>query len=201
MAITNGYATLNELKASLGINDNVDDTRLELAIETASREIDQFCNRFFYNAGTATRLYAADTEWLTAIDDAITITKLETSGDADGVFDSEWAATDYQKEPLNGVGNGSTGWPTTKLRAVGGLLFPKLWRRATIRVTGTWGWAAVPTAIKTATLLQAARIFKRADAPFGAAGFSDIGIIRVTNAIDPDVRQAIEPYILTRAIG
>ena len=201
MAITNGYATLAELNSALGINDNVDDVRLELAVETASREIDQFCGRVFYNAGTATRLFAADTEWLTAIDDLITLTKLETSGDADGVFDQEWAATDYQLEPLNGVVGGTSGWPKTKIRAVGGILFPELWRRATIRITGTWGWAAVPTAIKTATLLQAARIFKRADAPFGAAGFSDIGIIRVTNAIDPDVRQAIEPFILTRAIG
>ena len=56
MAITNGYATLTEIKAALGINDNVDDTRLELAVETASREIDQFCNRTFYNAGTAARI-------------------------------------------------------------------------------------------------------------------------------------------------
>lgn len=200
MAITNGYCTLAELKLSLGIEDNIDDARLELAIETASREIDQFTGRNFYNNGTATRLFAAD-DWLTAsIDDLITLTTLETSGNADGVFDTTWSADDYQLEPLNGRANGLTGWPTTRIRAVSTLVFPKFQQRATIRIAGVWGWAAVPTAIKTATILQAARLFKRADAPFGAAGYGDVGIIRVTR-FDPDVTQAVAPYRLMRGIG
>ena len=41
MAITNGYATLAELKAYLGIADTVDDTMLENIIESASRSIDR----------------------------------------------------------------------------------------------------------------------------------------------------------------
>lgn len=200
MAITNGYCTLAELKQSLGIEDNLDDARLELAINTASREIDQFTGRNFYNNGTATRVFAAE-DWLTvSIDDLISLTTLETASNADGVFDTTWTATDYQLEPLNGRANGLTGWPYTRIRSVASLLFPKFQERATVRVTGVWGWSAVPVPIQTATILQAARLFKRADAPFGAAGYGDVGIIRVTR-FDPDVTQAIAPYRLMRGIG
>lgn len=194
MAITNGYATLVDIKSSLGINDSVDDTRLELAVETASRDIDIFTGRNFYNNGTATRIFAADDYLNTAIDDLITLTTLKTSSNADGTYDVTWTAADYQLEPLNGINSGLTGWPTTRIRAVGTILFPKFRDRATIQITGVWGWNAVPTAIKTATLLQAARLYKRADAPFGAAGYGDVGIIRVTGSIDPDVRQQIRAY-------
>jgi len=41
MAITNGYITLSLLKSSLSITDEIDDDFLELAIESASRQIDQ----------------------------------------------------------------------------------------------------------------------------------------------------------------
>lgn len=40
MTITNGYATLADVKAAFRIQDTVDDTLLELSIESASREID-----------------------------------------------------------------------------------------------------------------------------------------------------------------
>jgi hypothetical protein len=39
VAITDGYATLADVKAALRITDNVDDSLLEISIEAASREI------------------------------------------------------------------------------------------------------------------------------------------------------------------
>ena len=50
MAITNGYATLAQVKAALRIpaDDTVDDTLLEMAIESGSRAIDGYTNRSFY---------------------------------------------------------------------------------------------------------------------------------------------------------
>ena len=53
--VTNGYCTLAQLKSSLRITDNVDDELLELAIESASREIDQACERFFYELDSQAR--------------------------------------------------------------------------------------------------------------------------------------------------
>ena len=53
MALTNAYCTLSDLKTSLAIEDIQDDTALEAAIMTASRMVDDYCDRFFYKDGTA----------------------------------------------------------------------------------------------------------------------------------------------------
>lgn len=192
MPISNGYATLQEIKASARITDSVDDALLELAVESASRMVDTYTQRNFYNQGTAVRLFVPQDNYLTEIDDAISISKIETS-DGDQ-FDVEWAAKDYQLEPLNGVVDGITGHPATRIRAVDDYLFNVLAGEATVRVTGVWGWAAVPTAVKQATVIQASRIFKRNDSPLGIAGFGDMGAIRVGPQLDPDVRQLIENF-------
>ena len=69
MAITNGYATLTQVKAALRISDTVDDSLLEMAIESASRAIDGHAMRSFYSSGTGTRFYAADDSFVVQVDD------------------------------------------------------------------------------------------------------------------------------------
>ena len=197
MAIENGYASLAEVKAALRITDTVDDALLELAIESASREIEGYCERVFYDVGTATRVFMPEDSYITQIDDLQGLTTLETSSDGNS-FDTTWTASDYQLEPLNGVAGGLT-QPATRIRAIGDYLFP-IWsvlntnaNEATVRITGTWGWATVPTAIKQATVLYSMRQFKRYDSPLGVAGFGDIGAIRVSR-FDPDVEAMLSPY-------
>ena len=192
MAIVNGYCSLAEIKASARITDNVDDTLLELAVESASRMIDSYTQRYFYNAGTATRLFAPQDSYVAEIDDLITLTTLQTS-DGDN-FGTTWAAKDYQLEPLNGNVDGLTGHPTTRIRAVDDFIFNVLDGEATVRVVGVWGWSAVPTAVKQATVIQAARIFKRNDSPLGIAGFGEMGAVRVGVQLDPDVKHLIDVY-------
>lgn len=197
MAIENGYATLDEVKAALRITDNVDDALLELAIESASREIEGFCERVFYDVGTQTRVFQPDDAYVTQIDDLQSLSNLETSSDGTS-WDTTWTASDYQLEPLNGIAGGLS-QPSTRIRAVGDYLFP-IWsvlninqHEATVRVTGTWGFATIPTAIKQATVLYSMRQFKRYDSPLGVAGFGDIGAIRVSR-FDPDVEAMLMPY-------
>lgn len=201
MAITNGYATLAEVKAALRISDTIDDTLLETAIESASRLVDGYAGRNFYSAGTAVRYYAPATNIITEIDDLQTLTSLEVSGNLNGTFDQTWSATDYQLEPLNGKVDGLTGWPYTAIRAVGQFAFGTNIGEASVKVTGVWGWAAVPTAVKQATVIQASRIFKRLDSPLGVLSSPDLGYIRVGTRLDPDVQQLVEPYRLTRFIA
>ena len=201
MAITNGYATLAEVKAALRISDTIDDTLLETAIESASRLVDGYAGRNFYSAGTAVRYYAPATNIITEIDDLQTLTSLEVSGNLNGTFDQTWSATDYQLEPLNGKVDGLTGWPYTAIRAVGQFSFGTNIGEASVKVTGVWGWAAVPTAVKQATVIQASRIFKRLDSPLGVLSSPDLGYIRVGTRLDPDVQQLVEPYRLTRFIA
>lgn len=197
MAIVNGYATLSEVKAALRIDDTVDDELLEIAIETASRAIDGYCERSFYSAGTATRLFIPQDAFRVEIDDLQSLTTLRTSSDGDN-FSTTWQADDYQLEPLNGI-SGGIAFPTTRIIARGSYLFP-IWDpknpnhyEATVQVTGVWGWAAIPTAIKQACILSAARQFKRYDAPLGVLGMSDLGAIRV-GRIDPDVEALVAPF-------
>jgi hypothetical protein len=192
MPIVNGYASLADVKASARITDTVDDALLELAVESASRLIDSYTQRYFYNAGTATRIFAPLDNYVAEIDDLISLSVLETS-DGD-TFGTTWAAKDYQLEPLNGQVDGLTGHPATRIRAVDDFLFNLLDQEATVRVTGVWGWSAVPTAVKQATVIQAARIFKRNDSPTGIVGFGDMGAVRVGVQLDPDVKHLIDVY-------
>lgn len=194
MAITNGYASLNEVKSALRITDAVDDSILEMAIESASRLIDGYANRQFYSIGTAIRYFVAEDDFVVQVDDLAngTVT-VKSANNADGVYDTTWGTDDYQLEPLNGFLDGQT-WPYTQIRAIGDYLWPISGGEALIQITGNWGWPAVPIAIKQACIIQASRIYKRLDSPLGVAGFGDLGAIRVTRDIDPDVAQLVAPY-------
>ena len=194
MAMTNPYASLNQVKAALRITDSVDDTLLEMAIESASRAIDGHAGRYFYSSGTATRIYAADDASIVQIDDlGGTAITLQTDPDADNTWADTWAVTDYQLEPVNGIVDGLA-TPYTRIRATGDYNFPTLNGEALVKVTGVFGWSAVPTAITQACVIQSSRIFKRLDSPLGVAGFGDMGAIRVSRYLDPDVEQLVAPF-------
>jgi len=194
LAITNGYATLTEVKSALRISDSVDDTLLEMAVESASRLIDGYANRVFYSIGTATRYYVAQDDYSVEIDDiSSTSVTLQSANNADGIFNNTWTINDYQLEPLNGVSDGQS-WPYTSIRAIGQYLFPISGGEALIKLTGVYGWSSVPIAIKQACIIQASRIFKRLDSPLGVAGFGDLGAIRVSSQLDPDVAQLVSVY-------
>ena len=201
MAIVNGYASLSEVKAALRITDAVDDSLLNMAVESASRLVDGHAGRRFWNAGTATKYFVAQDDYVCEVDDISSSTiVLQTSSGADGIFDTTWDIDDYQLEPLNGELDGIA-WPYTSIRAIGDYLWPISGGEALVKVTGVFGWPSVPIAIKQATIIQASRIFKRLDSPLGVAGFGDLGAIRVTRDLDPDVAQLVMPYKRMRNVG
>lgn len=199
MAITNGYATLAQVKGALRITDNVDDALLEMAIESASRLIDGYTYRYFYNAGTATRNFAAEDSYLVNIDDLVSISELKSTDEIGSEY-TTWLATDYQLQPVNGKQDGLN-IPYTSILAVDDKLFNTLGSQALVRITGVWGWSAVPIAVTQATIIQSSRIYKRLDSPLGVAGFGDLGAIRVGRALDPDVEQLVMPYRIMRTFA
>jgi hypothetical protein len=201
LTIVNGYASLSEVKAALRITDAVDDSLLNMAVESASRLVDGHAGRRFWNAGTATKYFVAQDDYVCEVDDISSSTiVLQTSSGADGIFDTTWDIDDYQLEPLNGELDGIA-WPYTSIRAIGDYLWPISGGEALVKVTGVFGWPSVPIAIKQATIIQASRIFKRLDSPLGVAGFGDLGAIRVTRDLDPDVAQLVMPYKRMRNVG
>jgi hypothetical protein len=199
MPITNGYATLTQVKAALRITDSVDDTLLEMAIESASRLIDGYTYRYFYNAGTAVRNFAAEDSYLVNIDDLVSLSELKTTDEIGSEY-TTWNATDYQLQPVNGKQDGLN-IPYTSILAVDDKLFNTLGSQALVRITGVWGWSAVPIAVTQATVIQSSRIYKRLDSPLGVAGFGDLGAIRVGRSLDPDVEQLVMPYRIMRTFA
>lgn len=190
MAISQGYATLAQVKAALRITDSVDDSLLEMAIESASRAIDQYTARNFYNAGTAIRYYAPSDSLNVEIDDMISLVSLQTMSDDEQVYDTTWGSDDYQLEPLNGIVDGIS-QPYNHIRAIGDYTYLTLDGEATVKVTGVWGWSAVPIQVTQATVIQASRIFKRLDSPLGIIS-GELGSMRVGSRLDPDVAQLVD---------
>ncbi len=200
MAIANGYATLAQIKSALRIasGDATDDALLEMAVESASRLIDAYCGRNFINAGTVTRYYSTENPYVVQIDDARSISQVQTSTGLDGVYDTTWTIGtaggqgDAQPEPINDYLGGVV-WPYTRIRAIGDYSFPT-GPENSIKVTAVFGWPNIPVTVTQATILQSSRIFSRLQSPLGVAGFGDMGIMRVSRGLDPDVVQLVEGY-------
>lgn len=192
MAITNGYATLQQIKAAVRITDSVDDALLEMAVEAASRMIDAECDRNFYSSGTATRDYVPADPYVVFTDDIASIVSVKIDDAGEGTFPITLKTTDYQKEPVNQRVSGNY-FPTTQLRMIGDYLLPIWYGQATVRIEGVFGFTPTPIQVTQACVIQASRIFKRLDSPLGVAGFGDMGAMRVGKT-DPDVSMLIRPF-------
>jgi hypothetical protein len=193
VAITNGYTTLNDVKVALNLEDSIDNAAIELAIATASRMIDDYCGRFFYTDGTegapATRYYTPTDYYILPVDDFVSISEIATDDNFDRTYGSVWTADDSMFEPVN---NPSRGWPMSRILAVGSYVFP--WNLPqSVRVKGIFGWSAVPYEVKTAAKIQSSRLFLRNQSPFGIAGNTDMGTVRLAAKLDADVEALLRP--------
>jgi hypothetical protein len=200
LAVVNGYASLSDVKAAARITDSIDDSLLEMAIESSSRDIDAYTERVFFNTGATAvaRVYIPENIYLLETDDIISVTSIKSDTTGEGGFNETWTATDYQLEPLNGIAGGIA-TPFTRIRAIGSKLWPIYEPRdinagqASVQITARFGFAAIPAAIKQATILASLRAYKRYESPTGVLGFSDIGVVRI-GRLDPDVERLVQPY-------
>lgn len=155
-------------------------------ITAASRNVDDFCGRQFGNTGTLqARTYdpvydRALGKQVYEIDDVQNITGMTVATGA-----TVQAAAGFTLWPRNAVANGK---PYTQLRTSA--------FSGTITATAIWGWTAVPAAAPTGLLLQAARLAKRRDSPFGVAGSpTDGSELRLLAQLDPDFRTTLKPFM------
>jgi len=186
------YASVSSLKARVGITDAVDDTVLGAVLEAVSRGIDNYCGRIFYLTAAATvRTYTPLHSDTVLIDDCVALTAVVTDADGDRTYEDTWTATDYDLLPENASTDGK---PYTEIAVTpdGDYSFPVGIRKG-LKLTGTWGWPAVPDPVNEACLIQAARVFKRKDTPFGISGSPEMGQMRI-GRLDPDVLWLLEPY-------
>ena len=198
MALGDPYITSPELAEAFRIGDSDEDIQLDLAASAASSWVTSWCGRGFNKAAEASaRTFHASNSGLVWVDDIATASGLIVATDDtdDGAYETTWASTDYQLEPLNGMVDGMSGWPYTRIRAVESTTYPYTTSRPAVQVTAVWGWPAVPDAVKQATMILAARIYKRRDSAEGVlGGFGDFGPVRVGTRLDPDVEMLLSPY-------
>lgn len=199
------YCSLVELKAQLRIADTVDDTALATYITSASRAIDAECYRTFGLTGSAVaRLFDYDglhIEGRCAVKLADLQTTVGLAVTADYGYDYTYSTTlvlntDFDLWPWNAAADGVP-WTHLVLRPYITTPSPTCAPQARLfSVTGNWGWTAVPTLVKSACLIQAARFFVRRDAPFGIAGSPDSGSeMRLLASLDPDVALMLAPLV------
>ena len=194
------YLDAMQLAAWLNIEDGTDDERLDAACQAAQTGINLWLGRNF-NSDTAdtARYYHPLTPTVCPIDDCHTITSIATDNAEDGTYSTAWAAGDWQGTPIGGISkSGETGWPYTKIVAIESREFVRT-IRPYVKVTGKWGWTAIPADIKLAARLYAAELFKLHESPFGTA-WSAEGADAVIRANRP-LRDLLTPYKTARSGG
>lgn len=165
-------------------SDTVDDNQLSLVLEAASRAVDRFCNRQFGNVSPAQqRFYQPSIDWerrtwVVDIDDLQNVTGLVV------LLDGVDVTSKVVLTPRNALQDGE---PYISMDLPGS--------GSEVAVTALWGWLAVPVPVKLATLMQAARFFKRRVSPFGIAGSPETGSeLRLLAKVDPDVSVTLTDF-------
>jgi hypothetical protein len=129
------------------------------------------------------------------VDDIHVVTAVKIDEDLDRTFGTTLRPIDFQLEPVNNRAAGQDGWPYVRIRPQEEGYWPlAMERRATVRVEGTFGWDAVPDAVREATILQSSRLYTRLSSPVGVVSFGDMGAIRVSKFVDPDVDMLLAAF-------
>lgn len=200
------YVTLDQFKAyALRVSpaDTIDDVEAGIALRAACDAIDDACRRQFgQSAELEERYYTpewdlASRRYVVRVDDIAETGEgfsVKVDADDDGTYSTNVALADVRKMPLNAEANGRPWHRLLLAESVGPPAF-----EGSVMVTATFGWAAIPDAIKQATMLQAARFLKRREAVFGIVGSPDMGIgeTRLLATLDADVAVALQPYRLS----
>ena len=192
---TNVYTTLADVRNALQIEDSLDDNDIQAAILAASRMIDDYCQRGFYQEGTlaspVVKYYTPVSPWYLEIDDLIQPTEIASRANQSGPFSTIWDLdNDVMYEPIN---NPEIGRPVTRLLAVRTYVFPYFFPQ-TVKITGVWGYSSIPYEVELACKIQASRLFIRKQSPFGIAGSVELGTVRLNSRLDPDVEMLLKTF-------
>jgi hypothetical protein len=196
------YTSLEEVKDRLKISSSDSDMQLQAAVAAAARAVEKFTGRFFYQLAE-TRTFVPENIFELHFDDLVSITALNVDYDGDGVFETAWVNNiDYELAFGDGEYNqyaSGEAKPYTMARVIngGGRWFPFVWpfaRLDRVQIAGVWGWPEVPYAVKEAAQQITSEIFKLKDSPFGLAGSSEFGIVRVPKT-NPYVAKLLSDYI------
>lgn len=210
------YGTVEEMKADLVkvTSLNPSNAVLERALEAASNNIDDACNRpdgFVALSTATTRTYAGNGKPYMLIDECVSITTVAVKESATDDTYTTWGSgdwipysgdhdfPDFNSLPYDAIMVDPTGdesiFTTGQYMTRGGFRPVVDISRAvpTVQVTAKWGYATVvPDQIKLAAIMQATRWLKRL-----TSGMSDtlstgeLGVLLYQQSLDPDIRRIL----------
>lgn len=183
------YCTLEEIKSTLDIQLDKNNSLIMSMIESASDLIDHWCDRHFDSRSETRYFDGAST--ILFIDDLISITTLKIDEDGDSTYESTLAATDYVLYPLNTT---PKTWIEISSNSDYGSFASGI--KKGVEIAGSWGYGStVPGRVNMATVIQVCRWFKRKDSGFatGVIGTPELGTsVTLYTKLDPDVSQLLQ---------
>ncbi|MAW27002.1 MAG: hypothetical protein CL498_03305 [Actinobacteria bacterium] len=199
------YVDKDDLKAYIGLTGTAQDNNIDTAIDSACRLIDSICGRkFSQDESVVVKTFTPKSSIYLDTPDISTTTGLivKLDDNDDGTFETTLTLnTDYIVEPTN----------PRVIKITGGTTYYEPYNKITIldtrsserfdptiknniQITAKWGYSAVPEDIKTATLIQALRYFKRKDTPFNTYGDINTGVSELFSRLDPDVQTILKGH-------
>lgn len=213
MTVASLYLSTADFKARTRSATAANDAAIAAVLASASREIDRWTGRWFGQDGsemTAAVRYASlpgcqsdvrpfptwqpwsgDTRL--DIPDTVSLTEVATDQDGDGIYETVWDAAEYLLRPGNAA---ALGEPYTQLRTTQAATHTFPTGPDAIRLTGVFGWPAVPDTIVEVCFLIANRLKSLWDAPFGLSGGGEMGALDMTNSLTPILKGMLSPYRL-----
>lgn len=229
---TTRYASTAELSTQTGVDLGKYATLVEPLLDAASEAINNQCHRkdgFVADAAASARLFVGSGQSVQMIDECVEITAVGVKRSLTDSVYTAWATTDWiafggsykrpdfnvlaydEPRPYTGLMiavNGDYANFTSGLTNTGREGFPPLdtFRaigQPTVQVAAKWGHAViVPNAIKQATLIHAARFFKRGQAQWAdALANADFGEVRFVKRTDPAYDYLVQHGFIRPGIG
>jgi len=211
MSSATRYASIAELRQRLDPTGAETYTATEDAVHGAildavSQAIGAWCQDAFYLTATGTVRYLT-AEWpdLLVVPSLVSIDTggLVTDDNGTGTYGTTWATTDYILWPDNAAAL-DPAQPYTEIhvdrRDTGaGYTFPTGGQRG-VRITGAWGWPAVPPVVKEVCLLETLRLLQQSQGPSGVIASEALGQFVIQPELHPTSRIMLWPYRRTSAL-
>ena len=214
MTLGDAYLTTAAFKTRSRSTTAANDAAITAVLLSASREIDRHCgDRFFGQDGTVSVpaiRYASISPLAWGIDvrpfptwqpmtgggcldipDTVSLSEVATDQDGDGVYETVWDAAEWALRPRNAL---ATGEPFTQLRTTQAATHAFPTGADAIRLSGIFGWPAVPAPVIEVCFMLANRLKSLWDAPFGLSGGGEMGALDMTVSLTPILKNMLSPY-------
>ena len=199
MTTREDYVTLSQVHVDLNIDADLDSRSavVEPALNAAHDAVDRYCRRQFDVTASQRRSFTLrrTRSWFRAGDMAYPPLMVEIRDKYD---DDAWTTLETNKWVARPPQSDQPDWPMRTLDRI-----DDDWPQAvfsTVRVTGQWGWANVPSVVTQATRLLAVRYVARFKNTILAAASHPSGMDELLR-YDPDVKSLLACVRLSKVNG